>query len=92
MEIVHHRVTTGGVDEEMAARCAEDFARAAGELIESLAEREWLVGETMTAADISAAAVMYRVRSAHIFAMPEGEAAIDDWIDRVMSYDRYLQN
>jgi len=92
MEIVHHRVTGGTVDDAMQTRCIEAFQDAALALAGKLDGREWLVGDRMTAADISAAAVMYRVRLAKMFPIPAAADAIDDWIDKVMAYDRYLQN
>jgi len=90
MEVVHHRVHGGTVDDAMQARCAQAFADAATRLIEALEGREWLVGDRMTAADITAAAVMYRIRAAGLFEMPAGIESIGGWIDRVMAYDSYL--
>lgn len=90
MEVVHHRVSGGTVGDTMQARCATAFAAAAKKLIERLAGREWLVGDALTAADITAGAVVYRVRSSGLFDMPAGAESIDGWVDRVMSFDRYL--
>ncbi len=90
MEIVHHRVVVGEVDDAMQARCAGAFAEAAATLIEALAGREWLVGDRMSAADVTAAAVMYRVRRSGLFDPPAGMETIADWVDRVMAFDRYL--
>ncbi len=91
MEIVHHRVSGGEVDDAMRARCAGEFARAASTLIEALSGREWLVGDRMSAADVTAAAVIYRVRSSGVFDLPAGAEAIGGWVDRVMAFDRYLE-
>ena len=91
MEIVHHRVSGGKADDAMRARCAGEFARAASTLIEALSGREWLVGDRMSAADVTAAAVIYRVRSSGVFGLPAGAEAIDGWVDRVMAFDRYLE-
>ncbi len=90
MEIVHHRVAGGEVDDTMQARCAGAFAEAAATLIETLAGREWLVGDKMSAADVTAAAVMYRIRRAALFDPPAGVGTIDGWVDRVMIFDRYV--
>jgi len=90
MELVHHRVSGGAVDEAMQKRCSRAFAEAAGTLIRSLAGREWLVGDAMSAADVTAAAVMYRVRSAALFGTPPGAEAIRAWEDRVTAFDRHL--
>ncbi len=90
MEIVHHRVYGGTVDDAMRTRCAADFARAAEKLIGGLAGRDWLVGEGPSVADVTAAPLIYRVRAAGLFELPSEIAAIADWIDRVMAFDRYL--
>ena len=45
----------------------------------------------MSAADVTAAAVIYRVRSSGVFDLPAGAEAIDGWVDRVMAFDRYLE-
>ena len=91
MEIVHKRVYGGSVDEAMQTRCADAFRQAAGRLVQTLEEREWLVGERMSAADVTAAAVMYRVRGAGLFDTPPEMETVQGWMDRVMAYDRYLQ-
>jgi glutathione S-transferase len=90
-EIVHHRVSGGKIDDAMRARCAGEFAKATSTLIEALSGREWLVGDRMSAADVTAAAVIYRVRSSGVFALPADVAAIDGWVDKVMAFDRYLE-
>lgn len=90
MDVVHHRITHGSVDGAMQARCAAAFEEAATALIARLRGRSWLVGDRMSAADVTAAAVMYRVRTSGVFDPPAGVEAIDGWIDRVMSYDRHL--
>jgi glutathione S-transferase len=91
MEIVHHRVAGGTVDDAMRARCAGAFAEAAGTLIDRLKGREWLVGDRMSAADVTAAAVIYRVRKAKMFDFPAGSESIEGWVGRVMAFDRHLQ-
>jgi glutathione S-transferase len=91
MEIVHHRVAGGTVDDAMRARCATSFGEAAEKLIAALEGRQWLVGDRMSAADVTAAAVVYRVRKAELFDLPAGSGSIDGWVDRVMAFDRYLQ-
>lgn len=89
MEIVHHRVAGRTVDPAMDSRCTEAFAKAATSLIDRLDGRTWLVGERMSAADVTAAAVMYRIRASGLFELPERASTIDGWIDRVMAHDRY---
>lgn len=90
MELVHHRVSGGAADASMQARCASAFAEAAATLIERLAGREWLVGQRMSAADVTAAAVIYRIRRSELFDPPTGVETIGGWVDRVMAFDRYL--
>jgi len=90
MELVHHRVSGGVVDDAMGARCTAAFQEAAGRLIRTLAGRKWLVGEAMSAADVTAAAVMYRIRKARLFDPPPGIDEIRAWEDRVTAFDRHL--
>ena len=87
MEVVHTRIMGGEVDDVMMERCADAFAAAVTKLAARLDGREWLVGDTMTAADITAACVMHRVRSAELFPLPACAAALTRWIDRVMAFD-----
>ena len=91
MEIVHHRAYGGTVDEAMQDRCAGAFKEAARTLIDRLAGREWLVGDRMSAADVTAGAVMYRIRKSEMFDSPAGVDTIRGWVDRVMAFDRYLR-
>jgi len=90
MEIVHHRVSGGTVDDEMQARCASGFAEATATLMIALAGNKWLVGGRMSAADVTAAAVMHRIRRAELFDAPAGVEAISGWVDRVMAFDRFF--
>jgi len=90
MEVVHHRVSGGTVDDAMRARCASDFERHAKVIRDKLGGREWLVGDRMSAADITAAAVFYRVRRSELFDPPSGMEPIEGWLGRVMAYDRHL--
>jgi len=90
MEVRHHHAAGGTVDDAMQARCTSAFQEAATTLIKRMAGREWLVGDRMSAADVTAAAVMYRIRTAGFFEFPPGVETITGWVDRVMAYDRYL--
>jgi len=92
MELVHHRVYGGTVDDAMQQRCAAAFAGAAATLVDTLQGREWLVGDAMTAADVTAAAVVYRILQSKLFDLPQGSERIQQWVDRVMAYDRYLES
>lgn len=88
MEIVHTRVVGGEVDDAMHARCSARFAAESATLADRLDGRDWLVGDSMTAADVTAAAVMHRVRSSGLFPWPARAVELEPWIDRVMAYDR----
>jgi len=90
MEVVHHRVTGGVVDDTMQARCAAAFTEAAGILRQTLAARRWLIGDSMSAADVTAAAVMYRVRQAKLFGSSTEAEEMREWEDRVTAFDRHL--
>lgn len=87
MEVVHSRVSGGAVDERTAARCRASFAAAVDELAGHLGERTWLVGDAMTAADVTAAAVVARVRSTGLFPLPPAAARLGAWIARVTAFD-----
>ncbi|MCA8941233.1 MAG: glutathione S-transferase family protein [Planctomycetes bacterium] len=87
MAVIHRRVRGENVPDEELAVCQEAFARAAAKYAERLAGRSWLVGDSMTAADITAAAVFWRVRGAGLFELGELEGAIQPWVDRVIAFD-----
>ena len=87
MKVVHASVTGSPVDDATEQRCASDFVEQAGKLVARLADRDWLVGDQLSAADITAACVMRRVRLAELFPFPSELAALDPWIDGVMSHD-----
>ena len=89
MEVVHHRVAGGTVDAAMQSRCATSFAAAAAKLARALDGRTWLVGDRMSAADVTAAPVIHRVRSTKLFDAPELDA-LAPWVARVLAFDRQL--
>jgi glutathione S-transferase len=89
-ELVHDRVAGGHVDDAMRERCQREFAAAAAKLAAKLGDRSWLVGEAMSLADVTAAAVVYRVRTGGLFELPTETETLSGWVDRVMSYDRHL--
>ena len=88
MEVVHHKVSGGEVDAPMFERCAGAFVEAVARLAEGLSDREWLVGDRMTAADITAACVMHRIRATELFPTPQSAEGLTDWIERVVRHDR----
>lgn len=87
MDIVHRRVYGKPVDDAIVGRCATAFAEATTRLAHRMEGRDWLVGDAMTAADITAAAVMFRVRAAELFPVPPAAEALSTWVDKVMSFD-----
>jgi glutathione S-transferase len=87
METVHTKVTGGTVDDAMAARCSTAFGTAADKLAHALKDRQWLIGDTMTAADITAGAVIHRIRVAEFFPFSPAATEMFPWVDRVMSFD-----
>lgn len=90
MEVVHHRIYGGTVDVAMQQRCNDAFGKAVSELNEKLTDSPWLVGDSLTAADVTCAAVIYRIQEGKVFDLPAGAESISGWVKRVMAYDRYL--
>lgn len=88
MAIVHRRVAGEAISDELEASCQSAFDRVAAKFAARLAGRTWLVGDAMTAADITAAAVFHRVRTAVFFELGSAADALQPWIDRVMAFDR----
>ena len=87
MDVVHRRVYGEMVDDAMLDRCAAAFAEATTKLAHRMEDREWLAGDAMSAADITAAAVMFRVRAAELFPIPPAAEAVSTWVDKVMRLD-----
>ncbi len=78
----------GITDETKTAHAAELFAAATGEIEAALADREWLAHTRMTAADVTCAAVVRRVRAMDAFEMPDDRPATYALTERVMAFDR----
>ena len=87
MKVVHTKVTGGTVDDALITAANAAFDRAAEELAAGLDDRDWLVGEAMSVADVTAAATIFRIRGAGFFEMPEAVARLAPWVERVMAYD-----
>lgn len=87
MDVVHTRAYGGEVDDAMLGRCATAFDQAVTTLVQRLEGREWLVGDAMSAADVTAAAVVYRMRAAEFLALPAGLAELETWVEAVMRFD-----
>lgn len=88
MSIVHQRVAGKPVGEDLVQRAAADFAESLGKIEIRLGERQWLVGEAMTAADVTAGCVVARIQRSGILPMPEGLDRVQAWVGRVMAHDR----
>jgi len=77
----------GDNDPAVVERAASQFAQLVQQLEDALEDREWLVGTTMTAADIATACVIARVRRSGLFPLPESPRVLA-WADSVMAFDR----
>jgi len=72
MSLVHARAGGQEVGEAMRSAAADRFAQTVRRIEERLAGREWLVGDGISAADITCAAVLHRVRSTAVLPWPAG--------------------
>jgi glutathione S-transferase len=72
MSLVHARVGGQEVGEARRSAAADRFAQTVRRVEERLAGREWLVGGGISAADITCAAVLHRVRSTAVLPWPAG--------------------
>ena len=87
MEVIHTAVAGSDIDEEMGRRCQEEFDAAVLHLATRMDAHEWLVGSRMTASDITAAAVVFRIHDAGLFQFPAGTETLVPYVERVMAYD-----
>ena len=87
MEVVHTRVSGGAVSEALQADCQTRFDAAVTEVARALGEREWLVGEGLTAADVTIAAVLRRIRVGGLFATSDAAETLEPYVARVMAFD-----
>lgn len=88
MSIVKKRVAGEQPSEDLVQHAAADFAESLGKIEIRLGERDWLVGEAMSAADVTAACVVARVQRSGIMPIPDGLRGTLAWVDRVMAHDR----
>lgn len=86
IQVVKMRLA-GGDDPAVVDDAADRFAVLIDRLEASLRDRDWLVGDTMTAADIATACVIARVQRSGLFELPEAPRTMA-WVDRVMAWDR----
>lgn len=89
MKVVHHRITGGEEDPELRAEGRSMFQSALARLDHRLADREWLFGGRLTAADVTCAPVVHRVRASGIFDDLDVSDTLRDWTGRVMAHDRH---
>ena len=85
MNVVHARVVGHELDGEQKEAAAMALARAARELEARLEGRDWIVGDVMSAADITCGAVIYRIRSGKLLPWPDGCSRCEDLADRIMA-------
>lgn len=78
---------SGEDDPEVAAHAQELFDEATYRLEERLSEHEWLVGDAITAADVTAAPVVFRTVKAGFAQLPDGRDHTRTWMERVMALD-----
>ncbi len=84
--VVNHRLE-GGDDPQVFATSQADFRAALDELAPALRGRHWLVGDTMTGADVTTAPVVYRGIGYGFCDRSDVDPALLEWMDRVMAYD-----
>jgi glutathione S-transferase len=84
MSLVHTRVRGEEVTPALQEGAAANFQAAVVKLEERLEGREWLVGGELSAADITCAAVLYRIRSSGVLPWPEGFPRSEELSVRLM--------
>ncbi len=85
MSLVHARVRGEGVTPALEESAAADFGVAIRKLEGRLEGRQWLVGDEMTAADITCAAVIYRIRSSAVLPWPADVPQTEELAHRLMA-------
>jgi glutathione S-transferase len=84
--MVKQRIS-GIEDLDATAQAAVLFAAGTERIEEHLRHREWLVGDAMTAADVTVASVVRRVREMGAFEVPEDRPRTYAWTARIMAHD-----
>jgi len=86
LTVVRQRIS--GVEDPAAREEAiGQMSSVCARLESRLADHEWLVGDQMTAADVTCAPVIHRVRVADILPLPAALEHTLAWTARVMQYD-----
>jgi glutathione S-transferase len=86
IQVVNHRLE-GGDDAGVFNAAQEAFVAAVAELAPALENRHWLVGDTMTGADVTTAPVVFRGSGYGFCERSELAPAVANWMDRVMAFD-----
>ena len=85
MTLVHARVRGKEIAPALQESAEREFGEAVGKLEARLEGRQWGVGNEMTAADITCAAVIYRIRSSGILPWPTSCPRAEELAHRVMA-------
>ncbi len=85
MSVVHARVTGQPASRELQASASDALEKAVRELEARLEGRRWIVGDGITAADITCGAVIYRVRSSGVLPWPTDCPRSEELGDRIMA-------
>jgi len=86
VRVVNHRLE-GGDDPAVFEAAQAAFKRALAELTPALEGRQWLVGDSMTGADVTTAPVVFRGTGYGFCDRDDLDPQVVDWVDRVMAYD-----
>ena len=87
MEVIHNRVDGTPLDDEATAACSDRFGEALAKIAQRMEGREWLVGESMSVADIPAACIVQRVRNVGMFPYPSQADSLLPFVERVLEFD-----
>ena len=85
MRVVHARVAGHAVDDAMREHAVRDLAAAVRQLAQGLEGRRWLVGEDMSAADITCGAVIERLRRSGTLPLPADAQTVLALAERVFA-------
>lgn len=78
---------SGKKDPEATEIAVGRLSMVCARLESRLSDHEWLVDNRITAADVTCAPVIHRVRVAQILPLPEGLDHTREWTARMMEYD-----
>ncbi len=87
MEVARLWATGSTVEDALLQRCTETFGSKATKLVRRMEGRQWIVGDRLSAADVTAAAVLRRVQNSNMFPVPPGADSLSAWMEKVLSFD-----